>query len=112
MSSREIYADDARSDEKPRRRFVIILLAVLLAACVLTAAAYFIAKQRAARVNKSGAQNAAATSSNEAQPAAIRTCPLSGDEPALAIDLGEPPHVHDYSFSVSYPENNRFPGSC
>lgn len=71
MSTNEIYADDARSDGKPRRRFVIILLAVLLAACALTAAAYFIAKQRAARPNKSGAQNAAATSSSEAQPVVV-----------------------------------------
>lgn len=69
MSTNEIYADDARADEKPRRRFVIILLAILIAACALTAAAFFIVKQRASRINKSGAQNAATTQSNETPPA-------------------------------------------
>lgn len=109
MSSSEIYADDARSEEKPRRRFVIILLIVLIAACALTAAAYFIAKQRTARVNRSGAQNAqAATSSTEAQPAAANAAKSWKIAGALSetctcavpcsCNFGQGPSPHHYCY--------------
>jgi hypothetical protein len=74
LSTKEIYADDARAEEKPRRRLIVIFLAVLLAVCVFGAAAYFIERNRAARLSNAGAPAAAPPLSNEAQPA----------EPALA----------------------------
>jgi hypothetical protein len=108
LSTREIYADAARSDEKPRRRFVIILLAVLIGACALGTAAYLIAKQRTARVNKSGAQNAAATSSNEAQPVvanAAKSWKIAGaisETCTCAVpcscNFGQGPSPHSYCY--------------
>jgi hypothetical protein len=107
LSTKEIYADDTRSDAKPRRRFVIILLAVLIAACVLTAAAFFITKQRAVHVNQSGAQNALTTSANEAQPADAHavnwkiagalseTCTCSVP---CSCNFGQGPSPHSYCY--------------
>jgi hypothetical protein len=70
LSTNEIYADDARTEEKRARRLIVILLAILLAICLFGAAAYFIAKQRAARSNNGAAQGASnPASSDEAQPA-------------------------------------------
>jgi hypothetical protein len=70
LSTNDIYADGAGSEEKPARRLVVILLAILLALCVLGAAAYLIARQRSARSSK-GVEQGGSTiaSSNEAQPA-------------------------------------------
>ena len=70
MSTEEIYANDARSEEKPGRQFTIILMAILLAGCVLGAAAYFIGSQRAARLNETGVQEVSpAHHANEAMAA-------------------------------------------
>lgn len=107
LSTNEIYADDARSDVKPRRRFGIVLLAVLFAACALGTAAYLIAKQRAARVNQSGAQSMAA-SSNEAQPATASTARSWKIAGALSetctcavpcsCNFGQGPSPHSYCY--------------
>jgi hypothetical protein len=74
LSTKEIYADDASSEEKPGRRLIFIFLAVLLAVCVLGAAAYFIARNRAARLSSAGA------------PAVP---PLSNEVPSTAPAVGK-----------------------
>jgi len=69
LSTNEVYADDVRAEKRAGKRFIIALLAILLAVCVFGAAAYFIARQRAARSDNGGAQNAQTQPSNAAQPA-------------------------------------------
>lgn len=100
MSSKEIFADDIRSEEKPGRRFVIILLAVLLAACVLGAAAYFIARNRAARVN-----NAAPPPPSNEAAAADKSWKITGalsEACTCAVpcscNFGEGPSPHSYCY--------------
>jgi hypothetical protein len=69
LSTKDIYADGARAEEKPARRLVVVLLAILLAVCVLGAAAYFVVRHRAAPSNGGSAQGAATVpTSSEAQP--------------------------------------------
>lgn len=107
MSTKEIYADDARAEEKPGRRFIVILLAVLLASCVLGAAAYFIAKNRAARLNNAGAP-AAAPPSNEApttEAAAAKSWKITGAlteactcSVPCSCNFGEGPSPHSYCY--------------
>ena len=107
MSTNEIYADDARSEEKPGRRFVIILLAILLAACVLGAAAYFIARNRAARLSNVGAP-AALPPANEAQPnedASAKSWKIKGAlseactcSVPCSCNFGEGPSPHSYCY--------------
>lgn len=50
MSTKEIYAGEARAEERPGRQLIFVLLAILLAGSALGAAAYFIGAQRAARL--------------------------------------------------------------
>ncbi len=107
MSTKEIYADDARAEEKPGRRLITILLAILLAGCVLGAAAYFIAKNRAARLNNAGAP-ASAPPSNEApttEAAAAKSWKITGaltEACTCAVpcscNFGEGPSPHSYCY--------------
>lgn len=109
MSTNEIYADAARSDEKPRRHFIVILLAVLSAVCVLGAAGYFIARHRAASSNSGKAPGVAATSSsNEASPAetpAAKSWKISGAvteactcSVPCSCNFGQGPSPHPYCY--------------
>lgn len=107
MSTKEIYADEARSEEKPGRRLIAILLAILLAGCVLGAAAYFIAKNRAARLNGAGTP-AAAPPSNEApttEAAAAKSWKITGAlteactcSVPCSCNFGEGPSPHSYCY--------------
>jgi hypothetical protein len=107
LSTKEIYADEARSREKQGRRFTIILLAVLFAVCVLGAAGYFIAKQRATRLNQSGAPAPAAPTS-EAPPteaAAAKSWKIAGAlteactcSVPCSCNFGEGPSPHSYCY--------------
>lgn len=108
LSTKEIYADDARSEEKPGRRFVVIFLAVLLAVCVLGAAAYFIARNRAARLSNAGTPAAAPPLSNEAQPgesAPAKSWKIAGAlteactcSVPCSCNFGEGPSPHSYCY--------------
>ena len=108
MSTKEIYAGDERSAEKPGRQFIVILLAVLLAGCVLGAAAYFIGTQRAARLNNSAPQGAADPSTNEAPPAealAAKSWKIKGSlseactcSVPCSCNFGEGPSPHSYCY--------------
>lgn len=109
MSTNEIYADDARAEEKPSRRFAIVLLAILFAVCVFGAAAYFIAKHRATPANGGGAQGmAAVASSNEAQPAetvAANSWKITGSlseactcSVPCSCNFGQGPSPHSYCY--------------
>lgn len=106
MSTKEIYADEARSEEKPGKRFVVIFLAILLAVCVLGAAAYLIARNRAARLNNASAP--AAVPANEA--VSVETAPAKSWKIAGALteactcsvpcscNFGEGPSPHPYCY--------------
>lgn len=109
MSTNEIYADDARSKERPSKRFGVVLLAILFAVCVLGAAAYFIAKHRVAPTNNGGAQGAATVSSlNEAQPAETapaKTWKITGSiseactcAVPCSCNFGQGPSPHTYCY--------------
>jgi hypothetical protein len=108
MSTTEIYADDARAEEKPGKRLIVILLAILLAVCVLGAAAYFIAKHRVAPSNNGGAQGAAVSSLNEAQPAetvAAKSWKITGSiseactcAVPCSCNFGQGPSPHSYCY--------------
>lgn len=110
MSTKDIFADDARPHETPGRRFVVIFLAVLLAVCVLGAAAYLVARQRAARTNDGGAQVAKPVSTvDQAQPSgetpAAKTWKIEGaitEACTCAVpcscNFGEGPSPHKYCF--------------
>jgi hypothetical protein len=108
LSTKEIYAGDERSAEKPGRQFVLILLAVLLAGCVLGAAAYFIGTQRAARLNNATQHGAATPSSNEAPPAeasAAKSWKIKGAlseactcSVPCSCNFGEGPSPHSYCY--------------
>ena len=106
MSSKEIFADDVRSEGSPSRRFVIILLAVLSAACVFGAAAFFVARNRAARA---GASAPPAPVTNEAaaneKPAAGKSWKITGaltEACTCAVpcscNFGEGPSPHTYCY--------------
>jgi hypothetical protein len=107
LSTKEIYADEARAEGKPGRRLIAILLAILLAGCVLGAAAYFIAKNRAARLNNAGAP-AVAPPSNEAPPveaAAAKSWKITGAlteactcSVPCSCNFGEGPSPHSYCY--------------
>lgn len=104
MSSKEIFADGARSGEGPGRRFVIILLAVVSAACVFGAAAYFVARSRAARVN-TAASPAPAPPPGEAPVAADKSWKITGaltEACTCAVpcscNFGEGPSPHSYCY--------------
>jgi hypothetical protein len=109
LSTNEIYADDARSKERPSKRFGVVLLAILFAVCVLGAAAYFIAKHRVAPTNNGGAQGAATVSSlNEAQPAETapaKTWKITGSiseactcAVPCSCNFGQGPSPHTYCY--------------
>lgn len=110
MSTKEIYADDARVEEKPGKRLIVILLAILLAGCVLGAAGYFVAKNRAARLNNTSAPAAiAATASNEATTtaaaAATKSWKITGAlseactcSVPCSCNFGEGPSPHSYCY--------------
>ncbi|MDT5062560.1 MAG: hypothetical protein QOH63_3019 [Acidobacteriota bacterium] len=109
MSTNEIYADDARSKEKPSRRFAVVLLAILFAVCMLGAAAYFIGKHRVAPSNNGGAQGpATVSSSNEAQPAETapaKTWKITGSiseactcAVPCSCNFGQGPSPHSYCY--------------
>ncbi len=103
LSSKEIFADGARADERPVRRFVLILLAVLAAACVLGAAAYLIARNRAARVNNSVPaptpappnEAAAADKSWKITGALTEACTCAVP---CSCNFGEGPSPHSYCY--------------
>lgn len=107
MSTEEIYAEDARAEEKPSRRLVATLLAILLAGCVLAAAAYFIARQRAARLNN-GAIPTAATAANEVpatEAVAAKSWKITGAlseactcSVPCSCNFGEGPSPHSYCY--------------
>jgi hypothetical protein len=104
VSSKEIFADGARPEEKPGRRFIVILLAVLSAACVFGAAAYFVAHNRAARVN-SAAPPATQPPPNEAAPAGDKSWKIAGalsEACTCAVpcscNFGEGPSPHSYCY--------------
>lgn len=110
MSTKEIYADNARSEEKPGRQLTLILLAILLAGCVLGGAAYYIGAQRTARLTNASA-DAKHTShqANEAPPPAAAlaanawkiqgalseacTCSVP-----CSCNFGEGPSPHSYCY--------------
>ncbi|HUQ32450.1 MAG TPA: DUF1326 domain-containing protein [Pyrinomonadaceae bacterium] len=108
MSTKEIYADEARSEGKQGRRLMLILTAILLAVCVLGAAAYFIARNRIARLNTASAP-AINGSSGEAPPtetataakswkitgALSETCTCSVP---CSCNFGEGPSPHSYCY--------------
>jgi hypothetical protein len=109
LSTKEIYADDAGSKEKPGRRLVVILFAILLAGCVLGAATYFIVTQRAARLNSSSTQGATIPSTNEAPPidaaVAAKSWKITGaltEACTCAVpcscNFGEGPSPHSYCY--------------
>jgi hypothetical protein len=112
LSTKEIYADDASSEERPGRQFTIVLLAILLAGCVLAAAAYFIGAQRAARLNHAGAPENAATApaANEAPPAGVAVAAAKSWKITGALteactcsvpcscNFGEGPSPHSYCY--------------
>lgn len=109
MSTKEIYANDARSEEKPGKHFTVILLAILLAGCVLGAAAYFIGAQRAARLSNASPHGAPpATSPNEAPPAealAAKSWKIKGAlteactcSVPCSCNFGEGPSPHSYCY--------------
>jgi len=106
VSSKEIFADDARGEGNPSRRFVIILLAVVSAACVLGAAAYFVARNRAARVNSAAPpppvsneaqanEKAAADKSWKIAGALTEACTCSVP---CSCNFGEGPSPHSYCY--------------
>ncbi len=107
MSTKEIYADEARAEEKPGRRLMAILLAILLAGCVLGAAAYFIAKNRAARLSNASAP-ATAPPSNETpltEAAAAKSWKITGAlteactcSVPCSCNFGEGPSPHSYCY--------------
>ena len=107
MSTKEFYADDERSNEKPGRRLFVILLAILLAGGVLGAAGYFIARQRAARLNDADVP-ATAPQSNEAPPAeatAAKSWKITGAlteactcSVPCSCNFGEGPSPHSYCY--------------
>jgi hypothetical protein len=108
LSTKEIYADDARAQEKPGRRLIAILLAILLAGCVLGAAAYFIAKNRAARLNNTSAP-ATAPPANEApattETAVAKSWKITGAlteactcSVPCSCNFGEGPSPHSYCY--------------
>ena len=105
LSSKEIFAGDARADERQGRRFVLILLAVVSAASVLGAAAYLVARSRAARVNNSApAQAPPAPPPNEAA-AADKSWKITGaltEACTCAVpcscNFGEGPSPHSYCY--------------
>jgi hypothetical protein len=107
LSTKEIYADDARSKENPSRRIITILLAILLAGCVLVAAGYFIARQRAARLNNTVAP-ATTPSSNEVpttEAAAAKSWKITGAlteactcSVPCSCNFGEGPSPHSYCY--------------
>lgn len=108
MSTKEIYADDVRSEEKPGRRLMATLLAILLAGCALGAAAYFIATQRAWRLNNAGAPAVAASPMNEAplsEAAAAKSWKITGAlseactcSVPCSCNFGEGPSPHSYCY--------------
>jgi hypothetical protein len=108
LSTKEIYAGDDRSTEKPGRQFIVILLAVLLAGCVLGAAAYFIGTQRAARLNNPATQGAASPAAHEAPPAealAAKSWKIKGAlseactcSVPCSCNFGEGPSPHSYCY--------------
>ncbi len=102
LSSKEIFADDARPEEKPGRRFAVILLAVLSAACVFSAAAYFVAHNRAARVNTAAPQT---PPPNEVAAAGDKSWKIAGalsEACTCAVpcscNFGEGPSPHSYCY--------------
>ena len=107
MSTKEIYADEARSREKQGRRFTIILLAVLLAVCVLGVAGYFIVRQRAARLNQSAAPTPAAPTSEAptTEASAAKSWKIAGAlteactcSVPCSCNFGEGPSPHSYCY--------------
>jgi hypothetical protein len=108
LSTKEIYADDNRSEEKPGRQLIVILLAVLLAGCVLGAAAYFIGAHRAARLHNIDAHGATIPSSNEAPPTealAAKSWKIKGAlseactcSVPCSCNFGEGPSPHSYCY--------------
>jgi hypothetical protein len=109
LSTNDIYADDARAEEKPARRLVVISLAILLALCVLGAGAYLIAKHRAARSSNGAAQGTIATQSlDEAQPAetvAAKSWKITGSiseactcAVPCSCNFGQGPSPHSYCY--------------
>jgi hypothetical protein len=108
LSTKEIYADEARSEGKPGRRLVLILTAILLAVCVLGAAAYFIARNRVARTNNAGAP-ATSGSAVEAPPpetaTAAKSWKITGAlseactcSVPCSCNFGEGPSPHSYCY--------------
>jgi hypothetical protein len=107
LSVKEIYAGDARVEEKPGRRLFAVSLAILLAGGVLGAAAYFIARNRAARLNNAGAP-AAAPPMSEApttETAAAKSWKITGAlteactcSVPCSCNFGEGPSPHSYCY--------------
>lgn len=106
MSTKEIFAEDARDEGNPSRRFVIILLAVLSAACVLGAAAFFVARNRAARASASApapavtnqtpaGEKTAADKSWKITGALTEACTCSVP---CSCNFGEGPSPHTYCY--------------
>jgi hypothetical protein len=108
LSTKEIYAGDARAEEKPGRRLIVILLAILLAGFVLGAAGYFVARNRAARLNNTVAPAVAATTSNEATTtaaAAAKSWKITGAlseactcSVPCSCNFGQGPSPHSYCY--------------
>lgn len=104
MSAKEVYAGEARTEEKSGSRFSYILLAILLAVCVLGAAVFFVKTQRASHLNAS----APATSPTEAQPfeaAAAKQWKIAGAlteactcSVPCSCNFGEGPSPHAYCY--------------
>jgi hypothetical protein len=107
LSTKDIYAGDARSDERPGRRLIAALLAILLAGCLLATAAYFIARSRAARLNTASAP-ALAPPMNEAPVAespSAKSWKITGAlseactcSVPCSCNFGEGPSPHSYCY--------------
>ena len=110
MSTKEIYADETRAEEKPARSLIFVLLAILLAGCVLGAAAYFIGAQRSARLNDAAAHDAVSTHQANEATAAEGALPAKSWKIAGALseactcavpcscNFGEGPSPHSYCY--------------
>lgn len=98
MSTKEIFADDARDEGGAGRRFVLILLAVVSAACVFGAAAYFVAGSRAARLNNAVPAPSGAAAGGKAwkiEGALTEACTCAVP---CSCNFGEGPSPHTYCY--------------
>jgi hypothetical protein len=105
LSTKEIFAEDARDEGNPSRRLVIILLAVLSAACVLGAAAFFVARNRAARAGAPAPPPPAHEAQADEKGSADKSWKITGAlteactcSVPCSCNFGEGPSPHAYCY--------------